>query len=246
MYRYFCVLFLSLIYFTNVYSQPDYEGFESKRSSYYFGYMSSTITTPKVVFPYPLNINIPSQEYNQDGILFSYTNRLGKVGNAVLSPNDMIEFCFNGGTKLGFGYGEKEIIISTLPLIKKTYKYYFALFDIYSIEFSTDYSHVFDNGSALVLKFAYNFFNIGASASIPDGGSFEDDLIANANLFPLIFKPSIHYDWGKGAIGLTFLIDAGNLLGYGYTKENLYNNDYRGLNSNTMFSKFAVLLTYSL
>lgn len=250
MLRSFLLIFFSICVYMQTYAQQQYEGFESKSSSYYLGYMTSKITKPEIKLPY--YYNIPAQEFKQSGILFSYTSRLGKIGNSVIGPNDQIEFCFNGGTRIGFGYGETEINSPDYPSYpyhtypKITAKYYFALLDFYSFDFGIEYSHVFNNGSALLIKFAYNFFNIGASLATPDGGKIEEDGILNANIFPLIFKPSIQYDFGKSALGLTFLFDAGNLFGFGYTKEGLFNNEYRGFNSKTLFSKFAVLLTYSL
>jgi hypothetical protein len=216
----------------------NFEVYARKVSASYFGFLNTTIVLPS-------NQGIPAYELTQKGILYSRQYSLGAFDPIVISMNDQIAFAFDGFFRIGGAVGSGNTGEPWGPFTSSTAKYYVGLLDVFAMDITPSYTHMFRNGTGLTAKVGFTILNLGATVAILEKGVFRESGILVANILPVQISATLLFDFGRSALGFSVLVNASSILNYTETPEDLYNDEYRGLLSNTVLKRVAFQIVYS-
>lgn len=203
-----------------------------------FGLLNTTIALPS-------KDGVPAYNVTEKGVVYCNQYSLGAFDPVVISMNDQIVFAFEGFFRIGGGVGSGNIGEAWGPYASSIAKYYIALLDLFAVDITPSYTHMFQNGTGLTAKIGFTIVNLGATMAILDKGVLGESGILVANILPVQITGTLLFDFGRSALGFSVLVNNSSILNYTQTPQGLYGNDYRGLLSNTLIKKVAFQIVYA-
>jgi len=177
---------------------------------------------------YKTSINLLNTDLKQDGFRFTNNYLLFKIASFPLNSNNQINIVMDAAFRIGASVGEYEVSNPPENFPNKL-KYYTISADLFSMSIVPGYTYVFDSGFAISARFGLNFFNVGGSISLLDKGTFNENAIVVVKIVPMAFNPALYFDFGRTGLGVGFYLNPSNLLSYVIAPDNLYNEEYLGI-----------------
>lgn len=206
-------------------------------SQYSVGYMTTVITLPDYLGGY---------FFKQKGVMYTNEYNLADLGKILINSQNEVNFFIRGVFRIGAGMGNGTTN-SQIPLFPGTYlKYYVATIDAFAMNFGIDYTHIFDDGSALIPRFQIGLVNIGGTIGILKNGVFRNNTIGDISALSFSLKPSVYYNFGRSSIGFALFYNPFNILDYRIVPSRLFNSNDTGLTfKDNLIKRYAVQLTFS-
>lgn len=227
--------------FTIIYAQTSSDGEielysrESSKSS--IGYYTSS-------FEMPAEFN--GERFSFSGVAYSHNYDMANLGNISIGNDDEIRFKLEGTFRIGASIGDKNID-STMNLYPtNNLKYYGISIDAFSLTVQSQYTHIFDDGYALNVEFGIGLINIGGDGYMLDGGNLLEHSVGIIKVIPLVFKPSVFFDFGRSGIGIGCYINPVDIFNILISSSNLYKGQ-RGVKTTSAFHKrfeFQIIFTF--
>lgn len=210
------VLLQSINSFAQTSSHGNYRIYTAETSTSSFGYLNSTVTFPEQTGIGSLSLS---------GFLYSYNYLFSNLTSIALSNDEQLKFYMEGTFRIGAAVGSKKL--SFIPETFKSEKltYYFATLDLFSLDFTPEYTYVFNHGEAITFKIGINFLNIGGSGALLKDGKFDKHSVIELNFLPFALKPTLFYDFGKTGVGISYFINSANILSYLIAHKQLFGSD---------------------
>lgn len=177
---------------------------------------------------YQTSINLLNKDLKQDGFRFTYNYLLFNIASFPLNSNNQISITMDAAFRIGASLGELEVT-NPPENFPSLLKYYTISADLFSMSIVPDYTYVFESGFAISARFGFNFFNVGGTASLLEKGTFKENTIIVIKIVPMAFNPSLYFDFGRSGLGIGFYINPSNFLSYVIAPDNLYNEEYLGI-----------------
>lgn len=214
-----------------------YDVFSRINSQYSIGYMTTIITLPDYLGGY---------YFKQKGIMYTKEYNLVNLGTVLINSENEVNFFLRGVFRIGAGIGN-SVTSSVIPTYPGTYlKYYVATLDAFAMDIGFDYTHIFDNGSAIVPRFQIGLVNLGGTIGILKNGVFRNNTIGEISAFTFSIKPSIYYNFGRSSLGFALFYNPFNILDYRIVPSSLFISNDRGLTfKDSLIKRYAMQIMFS-
>lgn len=214
-----------------------YDVFSRINTQYSIGYMTSIITLPDYLGGY---------EFKQKGIMYTKEYNIAHLGTILINSGNEVNFFLRGAFRAGAGIGN-SVTNRIIPNFPDTYiKYYLVTIDLFSMDIGVDYTHIFNDGSAVIPRFQIGLVNIGGTIGILNHGVFNNNAIGDISAFNFSFKPSVYYNFGRSSLGLALFYNPFNILDYRIVPTGLFLNNDRGLTFNdSLVKRYALQIMFS-
>lgn len=231
------IIFFSVLSRSQTSNEGNYEVYTREAYLSSFGYLTNTFQLPSI---------LNEERMIQNGISFTHLYDITTLGAIAINTDSEFRVMLEGGFKVGAFMGKKNLTSTGGIYPKNEIKYYSANLDLFSLYVTPEFTFMFTDEYSVTLQFGLNLVNVGGTIAFLDGGNFEDHTVGVINIFPVGFRPSIFFDFGKTGLGIGGFINSVNILDFLISSKKLY-SETRGLQSfdNTFRrSEFQIIFTF--
>jgi hypothetical protein len=214
-YAIFVILSAAAAHSGRAQTDPDgnYEVFSRETAMAGVGYVTSRLTLPTAA---------GDRTVTARGAWFVRHYGLSEVGTIVAGTNHEFRFALEGGMRVGATFGKAEFTDGIPALYNSPDEQLYTVFaDLFTVDFTPQYSYVFDEGNAITLRAGLTIVNVGAAAVIPGSGEVLKNTIAYAPFLPLAYRIALLFDLGRSGVGIEFYGNPYTIIGYRYVPPSL-------------------------